>query len=123
MTNTKYIQATGRHKEAIAQVRIQSGSGKIVVNSKNLDDKALLNPLKMVGIDSKFDVSVIVKGGGIIGQKKAISLGLARAIVLHDVETKTTLKKAGMLMRDPRVRERKKYGKKSARRSPQWSKR
>lgn len=123
MTNTKYIQATGRHKEAIAQVRIQSGSGKIIVNSKNHDDKTLLNPLKMVGIDSKFDVSVIVKGGGIIGQKKAISLGLARAIVLHDVETKTTLKKAGMLMRDPRVRERKKYGKKSARRSPQWSKR
>lgn len=123
MTNTKYIQATGRHKEAIAQVRIQSGSGKIIVNFKNLDDQALLNPLKMVGIDSKFDVSVIVKGGGIVGQKKAISLGLARAIVSHDAETKTTLKKAGMLMRDPRVRERKKYGKKSARRSPQWSKR
>lgn len=123
MANTKYIQATGRHKEAIAQVRIQSGNGKIIINSKNLDDKALLSPLKMVGIDSKFDVSVIVKGGGIVGQKKAISLGLARAIVLHDVETKTTLKKAGMLMRDPRVRERKKYGKKSARRSPQWSKR
>ena len=123
MTNTKYIQATGRHKEAIAQVRIQPGNGKIVVNTKNINDQTLLNPLKMVGIDNKFDVSVIVKGGGVVGQKKAISLGMARAIVLHDGETKTTLKKAGMLMRDPRVRERKKYGKKSARRSPQWSKR
>lgn len=122
MTN-KYIQATGRHKEAIAQVRIQSGSGKFSINEKDINDKDLLVPLKLIGNENKLDVSVIVKGGGMIGQKKAILLGLSRAIVLHDEEVKTTLKKAGFLMRDPRVRERKKYGKKSARRSPQWSKR
>lgn len=119
----KYIQSTGRHKEAIAQVRLQSGSGKLTVNNQASSDNSFIFPLKMIGIDSKFDVSIIVKGGGVIGQKKAALLGLARAIVKQDQETRTTLKKGGFLMRDPRVRERKKYGKKSARRSPQWSKR
>lgn len=119
----QYFQATGRHKSAVAQVRLIGGSGKITINSIEKTKLSESNPLNSVGLSDKYDLSVIVSGGGFKGQEKAIKLGIARAIVKIDKSLKLTLKKLGLMTRDPRVRERKKYGLKSARRSPQWSKR
>ena len=122
--NTPFFAAIGRRKAASAQVRLLNGSGKITVNGTVIvEEPAFAAPLKLVGKFGNTDVSVIVNGGGIRGQSDAIRHGIARALLLIDENFRTTLKKAGYLTRDPRERERKKPGLKSARRSPQWSKR
>lgn len=123
---------TGRRKKAIARVRlIPEGNGTITVNQRSLDEyfgldtlKYIVNqPLTLTGNADKYDVIVNVKGGGFTGQAGAIRHGISRALVLADEETRAALKKAGFLTRDPRAKERKKYGLKKARRAPQFSKR
>ena len=123
---------TGRRKKAIARVRLlPEGSGNITINKKSLDEyfgldtlKYIVNqPLELTNSKSKYDVVVNVKGGGFTGQAGAIRHGISRALVLADADTKADLKKAGFLTRDPRAKERKKYGLKKARRAPQFSKR
>lgn len=122
---------TGRRKKAIARVRLVAGNGSVNVNRRSLDDyfgldtlKLIVNqPLALVGAAEKFDVIVNVKGGGLSGQAGAIRHGIARALVVADEAYKAELKKAGYLTRDPRMKERKKYGLKKARRAPQFSKR
>lgn len=122
-----YKQAIGRRKTAVAQVRLtENGSGKTLINHKVIEDTndALYSaPLKLVGRFENTDISVVVKGGGSKGQLEAIRHGISRALLEIDENFRTTLKKAGFLTRDPREKERKKFGLKKARRSPQWSKR
>lgn len=121
-----YNQATGRRKTAVAQVRlIAKGSGKITINAQpvTIANQGFLAPLKLVGMLGTVDLSIKVHGGGFAGQDEAIRHGVARALVELDSAYKGTLRKAGYLTRDPREKERKKPGLKSARRSPQWSKR
>lgn len=120
----QYIYATGRRKTAVAQVRlIPGGTGKVTVNDKLItSEPTYLAPLVLVG-KTNLDVMVLVKGGGFQGQVDAIQHGIARALVELDEELKGTLRKGGFLTRDPRAKERKKPGLKSARRAPQWSKR
>ena len=124
---------TGRRKKAIARVRlIPKGNGSISINKRSLDDyfggldtlKYIVNqPLALVGASDKYDVVVNVYGGGATGQAGAIRHGISRALVLADEDTKSALKAAGFLTRDPRAKERKKYGLKKARKAPQFSKR
>ena len=123
---------TGRRKKAIARVRLlPEGSGNITINKKSIDEyfgldtlKYIVNqPLELTGNKAKYDVVINVKGGGFTGQAGAIRHGISRALVLADADTKAELKKAGFLTRDPRAKERKKYGLKKARRAPQFSKR
>ena len=129
-TKTAYL-GTGRRKSSVARVRLLQGSGKITVNKRELDDYFGLETLKMLvrsplvltNNESKFDVSVNVYGGGTTGQAGAIRHGIARALLTVDPELRSTLKKAGYLTRDPRMKERKKYGLHAARRAPQFSKR
>jgi len=129
---TKYIEAVGRRKQAVARVRLHhGGSGSIKIEDREFTEylpietmqQSVMAPLRDTGMENVFDITVHVNGGGIHGQADAIRLGIARALVDFNPELRTTLKKSGFLSRDARVRERKKYGKKSARRSPQWSKR
>ncbi|MCI9504628.1 MAG: 30S ribosomal protein S9 [Clostridia bacterium] len=123
---------TGRRKKAIARVRLlPAGSGAIVINDRALEDYfpqgtlqyIVKQPLNEVGADGKYDVKVNVMGGGLTGQAGAIRLGIARALLQSEPESRPALKKAGFLTRDPRAKERKKYGLKKARRAPQFSKR
>ena len=123
---------TGRRKKAIARVRLlPAGSGAIVINDRALEDYfpqgtlqyIVKQPLNDVGADGKYDVKVNVMGGGLTGQAGAIRLGIARALLQSEPESRPALKKAGFLTRDPRAKERKKYGLKKARRAPQFSKR
>ena len=123
---------TGRRKKAIARVRlIPDGSGSIVINKRSLDEyfgldtlKYIVNqPLELTGTAGKFDVIVNVKGGGFTGQAGAIRPGISRALVIADESYKSALKSAGFLTRDPRAKERKKYGLHKARKAPQFSKR
>jgi len=122
---------TGRRKEAIARVRIAAGTGKWTINGRTLDGyfpnkvhKQLVNePFVVLGAEEQFDVIVRITGGGVSGQAGALRLGIARALVLLDPESRPALKKAGFLTRDARVKERKKYGLKKARKAPQYSKR
>lgn len=123
---------TGRRKKAIARVRlIPDGNGAITINKRSIDEYFGLDtlklivrqPLELTGCTAKYDVIVNVHGGGFTGQAGAIRHGISRALVLADEETKASLKKAGFLTRDPRAKERKKYGLKKARRAPQFSKR
>ena len=123
---------TGRRKKAIARVRlIPDGSGSIVINKRSLDEyfgldtlKYIVNqPLELTGTAGKFDVIVNVKGGGFTGQAGAIRHGISRALVIADESYKYALKSAGFLTRDPRAKERKKYGLHKARKAPQFSKR
>lgn len=128
---TKYFQAIGRRKTATAQVRLSEGSGKVIVNGKPFEALfsteelrgVVLRPLKEVGMTEKFDVSIKTSGGGPVGQADAARLGIARALVLMETTLKTALKAAGLMTRDPRKKERKKFGRRGARRSPQWRKR
>jgi len=122
---------TGRRKSSIARVYVKPGKGVITVNKRELDDYFGLETLKVVvrqplvaidGLD-KYDITVTVKGGGTTGQAGAIRHGIARALCKADEEFRPVLKKAGYLTRDPRMKERKKYGLKAARRAPQFSKR
>ena len=120
---------TGRRKKAIARVRLVPGSGTININKRSIEDyfgldtlKLIINqPLNLTNTAGKYDVFVNVKGGGLTGQAGAIRHGIARALVVADANLKTELKKAGYLTRDPRMKERKKYGLKKARRAPQFS--
>lgn len=127
-----FIPAVGRRKTSIARVRlIKNGKGAITVNGKKFDDffttfdlrSQIEAPLKAVGQNEAVDVSVKVEGGGVRGQAEAIRHGVARALIVLNPTFRKTLKKLGYLSRDPRKKERKKFGLKGARRSPQWSKR
>ncbi|AHK63210.1 30S ribosomal protein S9 [Chlamydia avium] len=123
--------ATGRRKQAVSSVRLRPGSGKIDVNGKSFEDyfpleiqrATILSPLKIVGSPSEFDLIIRISGGGIQGQVIATRLGLARALLKKNIEVKQELKTRGFLTRDPRKKERKKYGHKKARKSFQFSKR
>ena len=123
--------ATGRRKSSVARVRLVPGEGKIIINQRELDDyfglktlELIVNqPLELTETKGKYDVLVNVIGGGISGQAGAIRHGIARALLDVDAEYRPALKKAGFLTRDPRMKERKKYGLKAARRAPQFSKR
>ena len=126
-----YFYGTGRRKKSVARVRLYPGTGAITVNGKNVDEYFGLETLKLIiaqpfGVsetEGKFDVVANVSGGGLSGQAGAIRHGIARALVAADAENRPALKKAGFLTRDPRMKERKKYGLKGARRAPQFSKR
>lgn len=126
-----HFYGTGRRKESVARVRLLPGSGKIVVNKRPLDEyfgletlKALVKqPLVLTDTVGSYDVHVNVHGGGHTGQAGAIRHGISRALLRVDGENRPSLKKAGLLTRDPRMKERKKYGLKGARRAPQFSKR
>ena len=130
MASVKYY-GTGRRKKSIARVYLTSGTGKITINKRDIDEYFGLETLKVVVRQplvatetlEKFDVLVNVHGGGFTGQAGAIRHGIARALLKADAEFRPTLKKAGYLTRDPRMKERKKYGLKAARRAPQFSKR
>ena len=129
--NEAYFYGTGRRKSSVARVRLFPGTGKITVNGRDIDEyfgletlKTIVRqPLVLTGTVGKFDVMVTVVGGGVSGQAGAIRHGVARALLEADEANKPLLKKAGFLTRDPRMKERKKYGLKAARRAPQFSKR
>ena len=129
-TVTQYL-GTGRRKKSVARVRLLPGSGNITINKRDIEDYFGYETLKMIvrapmvltDTLSKFDVNVNVYGGGYTGQAGAIRHGIARALIVADPELRGALKKAGFLTRDPRRKERKKYGLKAARRAPQFSKR
>ena len=130
MASARYY-GTGRRKKSVARVYLVPGTGKITVNKRDIDDYFGLETLKviirqpLVATDTvdKFDVQVNVVGGGLTGQAGAIRHGIARALLEADADNRPTLKAAGFLTRDPRMKERKKYGLKAARRAPQFSKR
>ena len=121
---------TGRRKKSVARVRVYAGSGKITINNRDIDDYFGLETLKLIvrqplaltGTADKFDIVCNVQGGGVTGQAGAIRHGLSRALLQYDENLRPALKKAGFLTRDPRMKERKKYGLKGARRAPQFSK-
>ena len=125
------FNAVGRRKSAVARVRLVPGEGKILVNKRDINDYFGLETLKMtvrqpmnlVNVGGSFDVLVNVRGGGLTGQAGAIRHGISRALCKVNPELRAALKKAGFLTRDPRMKERKKYGLKAARRAPQFSKR
>ena len=132
MYETKpYFYGTGRRKNSVARVRVYNGTGKITINDRDIDDYFGLETLKLIvrqplavaGVGGKFDIVVRVAGGGVSGQAGAIRHGLSRALLVYDENLRGELKKAGFLTRDPRMKERKKYGLKAARRAPQFSKR
>ena len=128
----KYFYGTGRRKSSIARVRVfENGTGSIIINGRDIDDYFGLETLKLVvrqplnttGTVDKVDIEATVTGGGVTGQAGAIRHGIARALLLVDESYRASLKAAGFLTRDPRMKERKKYGLKAARRAPQFSKR
>ena len=128
----KYFYGTGRRKSSVARVRVyENGTGAITINGRDIDDYFGLETLKLIGrqplvtteLVGKVDVGVTVAGGGVSGQAGAIRHGISRALLLVDESYRSALKAAGFLTRDPRMKERKKYGLKAARRAPQFSKR
>lgn len=127
----KFVRATGRRKTSVAQVLMTPGNGKVVVNKREFDEffpvefnrKKIERPLTIAKLKGNFDLSIIVRGGGTTGQTDAIQLGIARALVEYDESLKSQLRDAGLLTRDPRMVERKKYGQKKARKRFQFSKR
>ena len=130
MASAKFY-GTGRRKKSIARVYLMPGTGKITVNKRDIDDYFGLETLKIIArqpfeatnTGDKYDAKITVRGGGFTGQAGAIRHGIARALLTVDADYRPTLKKAGYLTRDPRMKERKKYGLKKARRAPQFSKR
>jgi small subunit ribosomal protein S9 len=135
MTNTSnettvYV-AMGRRKESTARIRLMSGSGKITINDVSIEEylhretlrMQIRQPLEATGVNGKFDIEINVAGGGISGQAGAIRHGISRALLKVDENLKAVLKKGGFLTRDPRAKERKKYGQKGARKRFQWTKR
>ena len=126
-----YFYGTGRRKSSVARVRVYAGTGKITINDRDIDDYFGLETLKLIvrqplaltDTAEKFDIICRVGGGGVTGQAGAIRHGIARALLQYDETLRPILKKAGLLTRDPRMKERKKYGLKGARRAPQFSKR
>ena len=131
MAEKIYYCGTGRRKNSIARVRLIEGTGKITINKKDMDEvytldtlKAIvLKPFKVANMMEKYDVVATVKGGGFSGQAGAISHGIAKALATTDPDVRLTLKRNGLLTRDSRVKERRKYGLKKARKAPQFSKR
>jgi len=124
-------QTTGRRKEAVARVRVRPGSGVVTVNARPLDQyftsathrMVVLEPLRLTNLAEVYDVDASIDGGGVAGQAGAMRLGIARSLVELDGELRASLKKAGLLTRDAREKESKKYGLKKARKAPQYSKR
>ena len=133
MANNEKVQfyGTGRRKSSVARVRLVPGNGQIVINGKESKDyfgkktleMIIRQPMVLTETEGRFDVLVNAHGGGTTGQAGAVRLGIARALLKADIEYRPVLKKAGFLTRDPRMKERKKYGLKGARRAPQFSKR
>ena len=131
MYESNYYYGTGRRKSSVARVRVYPGTGKITINDRDIDDyfgletlKLIVRqPLELTGLTEKYDIICRVQGGGVTGQAGAIRHGLSRALLQADESLRSALKKAGFLTRDPRMKERKKYGLKGARRAPQFSKR
>ncbi len=130
MANVQYY-GTGRRKKSVARVRLVPGTGAITINKRDIDEYfgletlkvVVRQPLELTKTTGKFDVLVTVQGGGFTGQAGAIRHGISRALLEVDEEYRSELKAAGFLTRDPRMKERKKYGLKAARRAPQFSKR
>ncbi len=128
---TEPIYATGKRKTSIARVWLESGEGKFIINERALKEyfgretceMVVLQPLDLTGTRNQFDINVNVHGGGISGQSVAIRHGISKALLEYNQDFKDVLKKAGFLTRDSRVKERKKYGRRGARRRPQFSKR
>ena len=126
-----YFYGTGRRKNSVSRVRVYPGTGKVTINDRDIEEYFGLDTLKTIvrqpfsvtATEGKFDVICTVKGGGVSGQAGAIRHGIARALLQNGDEMRPLLKKAGLLTRDPRMKERKKYGLKGARRAPQFSKR
>ena len=126
-----YFYGTGRRKKSVARVRLYPGTGSIIINGRDIDEYFGLETLKLIinqpfgvtGTEGKFDIVANVNGGGFSGQAGAIRHGVSRALLLADENYRAALKSAGFLTRDPRMKERKKYGLKAARRAPQFSKR
>ena len=126
-----YFYGTGRRKSSVARVRVYAGNGNITINGRDIDDYFGLETLKLIVRQplnltdclGKFDIVCTVAGGGVTGQAGAIRHGISRALLQYNEELRPVLKKAGFLTRDPRMKERKKYGLKAARRAPQFSKR
>ena len=126
-----YFYGTGRRKSSVARVRVYAGTGKITINDRDIDDYFGLETLKLIvrqplaltDTAEKFDIVCRVGGGGVTGQAGAIRHGIARALIVAEPELRSALKKEGYLTRDPRAKERKKYGLKKARKAPQFSKR
>ena len=126
-----YFYGTGRRKKSVARVRLVPGTGNVTINGRSIDEYFGLETLKLIvrqplvatSTLGKVDVEATVAGGGVSGQAGAIRHGIARALLLVDAEYRASLKAAGLLTRDPRMKERKKYGLKAARRAPQFSKR
>ena len=126
-----YFYGPGRRKSSVARVRVYAGTGKITINGRDIDDYFGLETLKLIvrqplvltATEGQFDIVCTVAGGGVTGQAGAIRHGLSRALLQYSEELRPALKKAGFLTRDPRMKERKKYGLKGARRAPQFSKR
>ena len=131
MYESNYYYGTGRRKSSVARVRVYPGTGKITINDRDINDYFGLETLKLIvrqplaltDTAEKFDIICRVGGGGVTGQAGAIRHGIARALLQYDENLRPALKKAGFLTRDPRMKERKKYGLKGARRAPQFSKR
>ncbi|SDN41466.1 30S ribosomal protein S9 [Desulfonauticus submarinus] len=129
--STDFFYGTGRRKTSVARTRLYKGSGQIIVNGRPLEEyfprptlqMIIKQPLKLVKLEDKFDIKINVKGGGISGQAEAVRHGISRALLDYDPELRPALKKAGFLTRDPRAKERKKYGQKGARARFQYSKR
>lgn len=130
-TATSDILGTGRRKSSVARVRIRPGQGSIRINKRSLEEyfpnlqhrNAVMAPLEHTGLKEQFDVVISVHGGGITGQADACKLGIARALKLHNPELDDSLRQSGLLTRDGRMKERKKYGLRGARRGTQFSKR
>jgi small subunit ribosomal protein S9 len=131
LADSDISRGTGRRKTAIARVRLTPGEGRMIINEKSplqylgrrVLEMEVMNPLKVTDSLRRFDVSVKVEGGGVSGQAGAIAHGIARALLQFDAELRPVLKKAGLLTRDARMKERKKYGLKRARKAPQYTKR
>ena len=131
MAKKEYIYATGKRKSSIARVNIIPGTGKITINKKDINEvynldtlkAVILKPFNVTNLIEKYDVDATVKGGGFAGQAGAIAHGISKALASTDPEVRTVLKRNGLLTRDSRVKERRKYGLKKARKAPQFSKR
>jgi small subunit ribosomal protein S9 len=131
MTTPQFYQGTGRRKTSVARVRLVAGDGEVVVNGRSLEEHfgnavslpELLMPFRVTNTEGRFNAMVKVEGGGSQGQAGAIRHGIARALLEADPESRLSLRQAGFLTRDPRMKERKKYGLKRARKAPQYTKR
>ena len=130
-TERNFIYATGKRKSAVARVRITPGTGKVTINKKELNEfysletlkAVVMRPFTVANMIEKYDVIATVKGGGFSAQAGAVAHGISKALASIDLDTRTSLKRSGLLTRDSRVKERRKYGLKKARKAPQFSKR